>query len=139
MKAKRYISLLLLTVYLFTVGAPAWASLSCACVASKVVKEHACCCHCSHEDDAPAAVADLSAPCCGHHHSTDVELYTAGSSDNERQVRALAVDLSPALAAEAPASLDPPTRRVRIFQRRTPHPRQASLSGVSLRAPPASV
>lgn len=139
MRTKRFISFLLLTVYLLAAGGPAWASLSCKCVASKARTHHVCSCHCSHENDAPGAKADLNAPCCSHHHSTDVELYTGGSSDNERQARTPAADLSAVLAPEAPATIAPTAGWVRITLRRTPLPRQAALPGVSLRAPPALV
>lgn len=139
MKTKRFISLLLLTVYLLAAGGPAMASLSCRCVAPKAHTHHLCTCHCLHADAAAAARTDLSAPCCGHHHSTDVELYTGISSDNERQDRTQAVDLWAALTPDAPAAICPPTHGERIVLRQTLLPRKAASRGVGLRAPPVLV
>lgn len=138
MKTKRFISLLLLAVYLLAAGGPAWASLSCKCVAAKLSTAHTCCCHCAHESDAPAAKTDVSAPCCGHHHSTEVNLYTGGSSENERSVRAAAADLT-ALAPDVPDALDAPAYCLRIVLRQTPLPGKSCPCGPGLRAPPALV
>ena len=68
MKLKRSISLLLLAVYLFATAGTALASLTCKCVAMKARTEHACCCHCLHVADLPAAAGgEMRAPCCGNH------------------------------------------------------------------------
>ena len=106
MKLKRSISLLLLAVYLFATAGTALASLTCKCVAMKARTEHACCCHCLHVADLPAAAGgEMRAPCCGNHHSTEIELYTGSSSDNhERFIRCTVTDLPPALVAEAPVA-----------------------------------
>ena len=89
MKLKRSISLLLLAVYLFATAGTALASLTCKCVAMKARTEHACCSHCHHVADLPAAAGgEMRAPCCGKHHSTEIELYVSSSSDsNERYTR----------------------------------------------------
>ena len=102
MKLKRSISLLLLAVYLFATAGTALASLTCKCVAMKARTEHACCCHCLHVADLPAAAGgEMRAPCCGNHHSTEIELYVSSSFDNnERYTRCIVLDLPPALAAE---------------------------------------
>ena len=104
MKLKRSISLLLLAVYLFATAGTALASLTCKCVAMKARTEHACCCHCLHVADLPAAAGgEMRAPCCGNHHSTEIELYVSSSFDNnERYTRCIVLDLPPALAAECP-------------------------------------
>lgn len=138
MKTKRFISLLLLAVYLLAAGGPAWASLSCKCVAAKLRTAHTCCCHCAHESDGMAAKADVSAPCCGHHHSTQVDLYTSGSSDNERSTRVAAADLT-ALAPDVPDAIDAPSDCLRIVVRQTPLPGKPRPCGTGLRAPPALV
>lgn len=138
MKTKRLISLLLLAVYLLAAGGPAWASLSCKCVAAKLRTAHTCCCHCAHESDAPSAKADVSAPCCSHHHSTRVDLYTGGTSDNERSLRIAATDLT-ALAPDVPDTVDAPSDCLRIVLRQTPLPGTSRPCGRGLRAPPALV
>jgi hypothetical protein len=106
MKLKRSISLLLLAVYLFATAGTALASLTCKCVAMKARTEHACCSHCHHVADLPAAAGgEMRAPCCGKHHSTEIELYVSSSSDsNERYTRCIVLDLPPALAAECACS-----------------------------------
>ena len=95
MKLKRSISLLLLAVYLFATAGTALASLTCKCVAMKARTEHACCCHCLHVADLPAAAGgEMRAPCCGNHHSTEIELYVSSSFDNnERYTRCIVLDL----------------------------------------------
>lgn len=94
MKLKRSISLLLLAVYLFATAGTALASLTCKCVAMKARTEHACCCHCLHVADLPAAAGgEMRAPCCGNHHSTEIELYVSSSFDNnERYTRCIVLD-----------------------------------------------
>lgn len=93
MKLKRLISLLLLAIYLTAWGGPAYVSLSCKCV---TMSSHVCCHHCQHSADAAGAGESLKAPCCGNHHSTEIELYTGSSSDNhERFIRCTVTDLRP--------------------------------------------
>ncbi len=104
MKLKRLISLLLLAIYLTAWGGPAYVSLSCKCV---TMSSHVCCHHCQHGADAAGAGESLKAPCCGNHHSTEIELYTGSSSDNhEKFIRCTVTDLPPALVAEAPVAAD---------------------------------
>lgn len=122
MKLKRSISLLLLAVYLFATAGTALASLTCKCVAMKARTEHACCCHCLHVADLPAAAGgEMRAPCCGNHHSTEIELYVSSSFDNnERYTRCIVLDLPPALAAECPCPAHVPFLREKVAERRTP-------------------
>ncbi|MFQ7502847.1 MAG: hypothetical protein ACLRMJ_06430 [Alistipes finegoldii] len=102
MKLKRLISLLLLAIYLTAWGGPAYVSLSCKCV---TMSSHVCCHHCQHSADAAGAGESLKAPCCGNHHSTEINLYTF-SQDNEKSTRCTVTDLPPALVAEAPEPAD---------------------------------
>ena len=128
MKLKRSISLLLLAVYLFATAGTALASLTCKCVAMKARTEHACCCHCLHVADLPAAAGgEMRAPCCGNHHST------------ERYTRCIVLDLPPALAAECPCPAHVPFLREKVAERRTPFVREASACSVGFRAPPVLV
>ena len=102
MKLKRLISLLLLAIYLTAWGGPAYVSLSCKCVTMPPLVSSP---HCQHSADAAGAGESLKAPCCGNHHSTEIELYTGSSSDNhERFIRCTVTDLPPALVAEAPVA-----------------------------------
>lgn len=138
MKGKGYIALLLLAAYLLATGGPAVASLTCKCVAQKEV--HAavsCCVHCAHipsEGGQPA----LSAPCCDDRHSTDIDLYTASSSDaNERLTRCAVWILPPALAPDEPCVAASPDAACQRFRRRDiPLYKQSDLLCVGLRAPP---
>ena len=71
------------------------------------MSSHVCCHHCQHGADAAGAGESLKAPCCGNHHSTEIELYTGSSSDNhEKFIRCTVTDLPPALVAEAPVAAD---------------------------------
>ena len=132
---------LLLTVYLFATAGTALASLTCKCVAMKARTEHACCCHCLHVADLPAAAGgEMRAPCCGNHHSTEIELYVSSSFDNnERYTRCIVLDLPPALAAECPCPAHVPFLREKVAERRTPFVREASACSVGFRAPPVLV
>ena len=115
MKLKRSISLLLLAVYLFATAGTALASLTCKCVAMKARTEHACCCHCLHVADLPAA---------------------AGGEMRARYTRCIVLDLPPALAAECPCPAHVPFLREKVAERRTPFVREASTLSVGFRAPP---
>lgn len=117
------------------------ASLTCKCVAMKARTEHACCCHCLHVADLPAAAGgEMRAPCCGNHHSTEIELYVSSSFDNnERYTRCIVLDLPPALAAECPCPAHVPFLREKVAERRTPFVREASTLSVGFRAPPVLV
>ena len=134
MKLKRLISLLLLAIYLTAWGGPAYVSLSCKCV---TMSSHVCCHHCQHGADAAGAGESLKAPCCGNHHSTEIELYVSSSFDNnERYTRCIVLDLPPALAAECPCPAHVPFLREKVAERRTPFVREASACSVGFRAPP---
>lgn len=134
MKLKRLISLLLLAIYLTAWGGPAYVSLSCKCV---TMSSHVCCHHCQHGADAAGAGESLKAPCCGNHHSTEIELYVSSSFDNnERYTRCIVLDLPPALAAECPCPAHVPFLREKVAERRTPFVREASTLSVGFRAPP---
>lgn len=137
MKLKRLISLLLLAIYLTAWGGPAYVSLSCKCV---TMSSHVCCHHCQHGADAAGAGESLKAPCCGNHHSTEIELYVSSSFDNnERYTRCIVLDLPPALAAECPCPAHVPFLREKVAERRTPFVREASTLSVGFRAPPVLV
>lgn len=134
MKLKKFISLLLLSVYLFATGGPAWASLTCKCVLMRPHAAHACCCCCASDEGISARQA-MRAPCCGNHHSTDVKLYT-GVSENEKYVKRVVLELPPSLAAEFVEPIETTFVCVRIARRRTPPARAVHVPGAGLRAPP---
>ena len=123
MKLKRLISLLLLAIYLTAWGGPAYVSLSCKCV---TMSSHVCCHHCQHGADAAGAGESLKAPCCGNHHSTEIELYTGSSSD-----------LPPAVVAEAPVAADLKLFGETLPERGAPFVMRGHVRSAGLRAPPA--
>nr|WP_229095485.1 MULTISPECIES: hypothetical protein [Alistipes] len=137
-KLKRVISLLLLAVYLFATAGMALASLTCKCVSMKARTEHVCCTHCQHPADVQSAHdGAMRAPCCGNHHSTDVELYVTSNSDNnEKYIRCIVLDLPPALAVECPCPAHVPQLREEVVQRHVPLIREACILPVGFRAPP---
>ncbi|WP_418992156.1 hypothetical protein [Alistipes sp.] len=136
MKLRRYISLVLLAVYLFATGGTAYASVSCECV-SKAPTVSACCHH--HCTDIPCGGRDgdsLTAPCCGDRHSTEIELYTGSGSENERGPRCVVLDLPPALAATCPCPAHVPFLRLKAVERPAPFLPDLRILPIGFRAPP---
>ena len=123
MKLKRLISLLLLAIYLTAWGGPAYVSLSCKCV---TMSSHVCCHHCQHGADAAGAGESLKAPCCGNHHSTEIEF-----------IRCTVTDLPPALVAEAPVAADLKLFGETLPERGAPFVMRGHVRSAGLRAPPA--
>lgn len=135
MRIGRFIALVLLAVYLFAVGGPSYASLSCRCVAMEShATTHDCCNHCDHVED--AAGAAMNASCCGNHHSTEINLYTGSSSDDARSARCAVFALPPSLTTECPAPTDPLVTCEKVCERRAPFLKEAFLLSVGFRAPP---
>ena len=112
MKLKRLISLLLLAIYLTAWGGPAYVSLSCKCV---TMSSHVCCHHCQHGTDAAGAGESLKAPCCGNHHSTEIELYTGSSSSSSGRRFPNAAILSSCGAMCAPQGFVPLPHWLKTF------------------------
>lgn len=135
MKLRRYISLILLAVYLFAAGGAAYVSLSCECVAMKSRVAHTCCHHCAHAgDDVREA---MQAPCCGNHHSTEIELYTSSGTDLDRSmVRCAVVDLPPLVSAACPCPGHIPALRVARTLPEPPRVCRGYVCPTGLRAPP---
>lgn len=122
MKLKRSISLLLARRLSFCDGGDGFGVADVQVRGNEGRTEHACCCHCLHVADLPAAAGgEMRAPCCGNHHSTEIELYVSSSFDNnERYTRCIVLDLPPALAAECPCPAHVPFLREKVAERRTP-------------------
>lgn len=143
MKLKRYISLLLLAVYLFATAGASVTSLTCKCVTLKARTEHVCSSHCQQHTADAASAADgvMRATCCGnHHHSTEIDLYLFSHSDNsEKYIRCVVTDLPPALAVECPCPAHVPLLREKTAERLTPFVPEACILPVGFRAPPALV
>lgn len=133
MNMRRFIAFLLLTVYLFAVGGPSYASLSCKCVAMKSYTVHACCHYCDHADAAGAA---MDAPCCGNHHSTEINLYTGSSSDESRSMKCAVIALPPSLISDGSAQHDPLVACEKVRERPVPFLRETCLLCIGFRAPP---
>ncbi|MCM1151526.1 MAG: hypothetical protein NC209_02665 [Alistipes sp.] len=139
MARRRYISLMLLAVYLLATGGAWMLSLSCRCQAERQ-GEHLCCVaghHVGHDHD--AAAEELCATCTCDRHSTEIALYTA-SQDDLRECRCAVLALPHCLAAAQAARLAAPKfRKERIAEPAYPLPQAPCLRISSLRAPPASV
>lgn len=146
MKTKRCIALLLLTVYLLTLGGAALRSLTCECVAMHARSHAAAACHlCAHcdrtvQEDDPAAAPFLSAPCCDDRHSTDIALYTDKLSDSERETaRCTIITLLPDQTVECPCPTHIPALRETPLPPAEPLVEALWLTTSGFRAPPASV
>lgn len=144
MKRRWYISLLLLCVYLFATAAPATVSLTCKCVAMHRVAAYVCCTHCAHMSATSAAQAagqgaahtDVAAPCCGNHHSTEINLYTGSGEDNVRTVKCAVLELPAALASACPTETAVLALADKIAERRAPFVCRGFVRCAGLRAPP---
>ena len=156
MKLRKYVSLLLLVVYMASTGWTAYASLSCRCVTwtrSHAVHTTACthgCAHhtCTHRRAAVRSCGcatlcntaiqqihgAVQAPCCEDRHSTEIALYTPG--DDERSTRNIAP------ASEIPAKYDNVSAPFaaastdKTVERRAPFISDGYLHCAGLRAPP---
>ncbi|MEG1885574.1 MAG: hypothetical protein RR182_04750 [Alistipes sp.] len=136
MRLKRFLSILLLSVYLFAVGGQAYSVLTCQCVSMKGHTAHFCCHHCAHT---AASGTALKAPCCNDHHDTEEILYTASSLDTERSVTKVipVVDLPIALVAQLVVSDSYiPSVSDNLFARCVLPVRSSGTMCVGLRAPP---
>lgn len=146
MARRKYISLLLLAVYLLTTGGAAYASLSCRCLTEMhaCVSAHGCCAcanPCAHArrvcDD--GAVQTWEAPCCDDRHSTEIELYVGASHDDENEVRCAVLALPHCLAAAQAARLSAPKFRKERIERPVARIRPSFVAVAGLRAPPVLV
>lgn len=154
MRVKQFIAWILLTVYLLAVGGSATLSLSCKCVAMQARSNHSthiCSCCCEHEqidckalyewevsEAETAAHARFKAPCCGNHHSTEIDLYTGNSSESERQIRLLVLDLPAIFISESADIVVATLSCEQLAQRTIPDLLQAHTRSAGLRAPPVS-
>lgn len=137
MVRRRYISLLLLALYLLATSG-AWSlSLMCDCADAERAGEHACCVagyHVGHDHD--AAAEELCAACTCNLHSTEITLYTAAHADNEKAMRSVVTLLPPSLAAECPCPTHVPALRRERADRPTPVLQAPFLKSAGRRAPP---
>lgn len=140
MNRRKYISLLLLAVYLLATGGSAFLSLSCRCLTTQHAAEHACCVlghHLGHDFD--GAGEELYAACSCDRHSTDIELYTA-VQDDECLCKCAVLALPHCLAAAQAARLSAPRfRKERVVAPCVPVPQAPCLQAAGLRAPPVLV
>ena len=104
-KLRRYMSVwMLLVAYCFSVGAAAYAVLSCHCMGQEKGEVHICCRGCDIHTECDSHSAGFKAVCCGVDHSKVSELYTSVSSSQwERDTKVMIVDLPAILAAEMTA------------------------------------
>ncbi len=142
MVRRKYISLLLLVVYLLATGSAAYASLACrcvkeahACVAGHECGDHGACMHRAFD----AAAEELCSTCTCDRHSTEIALYTAATDDSEHSVRCMVLALPHCLAAAQSARLSAPKfRKKRIFAPAVPILQAPCSCAAGLRAPPVS-
>ncbi len=137
MSCRRYISLLLLAVYLLATGGAAFRSLSCSCMDKGHVAEHLHA-HCGHAAGVCDEAETLRATCACDRHSTEIELYTNPHSDDDKATRCAMVFLPAALAAECPCPAHVPALRRKAVDRPDPQPDSPLLESAGLRAPPVS-
>ncbi|HIW64846.1 MAG TPA: hypothetical protein H9879_01235 [Candidatus Alistipes intestinipullorum] len=141
MKARKFISLLLLTAYLFATAGTAVLSVTCKCVAMKArAEQHLCCSHCQLPDHTQPADGEFRAHCCNLPHSTEIELYTSSNpDDSEKYVKCAVSELPPSMAAECPCPAHIPALRRAAAPRPDPVPLEGVRTTCGLRAPPVLV
>ena len=137
MSCRRYISFLLLAVYLLATGGAAFRSLSCGCMDKGHLAEHVHA-HCGHAAGACDEAETLCATCACDRHSTDIELYTT-AADDARPCKCAVLALPHCMAAAQAARLAAPKfRKVRMVAPPVPIPQAPCLLVADLRAPPVS-
>lgn len=139
MVRRRYISLLLLAVYLLATGGVWLLSLTCGCADAEHASEHTCSTagyHAGHDHD--AADEELCAACTCGLHSTEITLYTAAHGDDEKTTRCAVTLLPPSLAAECPCPAHVPALRRKPLLRPAPLTDEPLIAAAGLRAPPVS-
>ncbi|WP_289182003.1 hypothetical protein [Alistipes sp. UBA6068] len=135
---RRYISSLLLVVYLLATGGTAYRSLSCRCLEAVHAAEHFCCASGHVDAEAVGGAEALHTACPCDRHSTAVKLYTA-ASDDLRPCKCAVLALPHCLASAQAARLSAPKfRKERIVVPSVPIPQAPSLAVGGLRAPPVS-
>lgn len=146
MNVRKITVLSLLSIYLLSIVGTVCVVLNCDCVHTHRHGEHShyCtgrCCHagpCAHtsrydEDSLP----EISCECCGHGHSTSVDLYTVDDGrDHSDRVWPHAAY---AVSAESVRLLLPAAVSSSVFFRPVPCVRSAASPGRALRAPPVCV
>ena len=74
MRIKRFISSLILAIYLMASCGGMLSVILCHCTRSQHVITHHCCDHCCHHHDTGDGIK-LPSKCCNHDHSTEIDLY----------------------------------------------------------------
>lgn len=97
---RRYISSLLLVVYLLATGGTAYRSLSCRCLEAVHAAEHLCCASGHVDAEAVGGAEALHTACPCDRHSTAVKLYTGIHNDDDKATRCAVTFLPPSLAVE---------------------------------------
>lgn len=140
-KLRRYMSVwMLLVAYCFSVGAAAYAVLSCHCMGQEKGEVHICCRGCDIHTECDSHSAGFKAVCCGVDHSKVSELYTSVSSFQwERDTKVMIVDLPAILAAEMTAIPFDSVHWATVSERLCLAHSTVHLLSSGLRAPPVFV
>lgn len=142
MKLRKFISLLLLTVYALATAGAAVSSLTCRCEALQShAAQHICCSHCQLPSHVQPVDGEFRVHCCHLSHSTEIDLYTSLSSSdgNARDLKCVVATLPPSMAAECPCPAHVPALRRPAVAGPDPAPLEGVHRAVGLRAPPAMV
>ena len=140
-KLRRYMSVwMLLVAYCFSVGAAAYAVLSCHCMERERGEVHICCRGCDIHTECDSHSVSFKAVCCGVDHSKASELYTSVSSSQwERDTKVMIVDLPAILAAEMTALPFDSVHWATVSERPCLAHSTVHLLSSGLRAPPVFV
>jgi len=133
---RKYISLVLLAVYLLAAGGSAYMSLTCSCLEREHARGHVAlrvCCADGHPDGEA-----LCETCTCNRHSTEIRLYTT-AADDASSCKCTVLALPHCLAAAQAARLSAPKfRKERIAAPPVAGRQAPCLRIAGLRAPPVS-
>lgn len=146
MRTKRFISLLIVSFYLLSVGGYTYSALMCSCIDVsfyvETSKEHSCASGCSHYQEVESELTtslSYDGVCCSDEHSTEVDLYTPSSENNTQLKRQLFVELVGVISAQQIVDVGryPLSIVNNLVDRQAPFVDHPSLIGLNFRAPPA--
>jgi hypothetical protein len=132
LRVKRFISSLILAIYLMASCGGMLSVILCHCTRSQHVITKHCCHHCCHHSTGEGI--KLPTDCCNHDHSTEIDLYNHEKSLTKALVPAVCAilpdmqeQIESAVTTITPSHLD---------RRKTPLPIADFVATKGLRAPP---
>lgn len=134
MRMKRFISSLILAIYLMASCGGMLSVILCHCTRSQHVITHHCCDYCCHHHDTGDGIK-LPSKCCNHDHSTEIDLYNHEKSLFKGVAPAIFA-LLPSLQEAIDFSIEQGPVSRHLDRRKTPLLISEFVALKGLRAPP---